>query len=166
MGYEPFAKDKFRKESVDGFYGTSYSKSALWFVTPDTIELWSCEDQSADAVSVEISDGNDKKSGNSYFFREQLENDDKYPVYLDGNHSFVRIKNKDAKGGKLLIIKDSYAHCLAPFLSLNYSEIIMVDLRYYKKEVSALAESENADAILVLYSLQNLSEDTNLSYLF
>ena len=63
MGYEPFAKDKFRKESVNGFYGTSYSKSALWFVTPDTIELWSCEDQSADAVSVEISDGNDKKSG-------------------------------------------------------------------------------------------------------
>ena len=42
----------------------------------------------------------------------------------------------------------------------------MVDLRYYKKEVSALAESENADAVLVLYSLSNLSEDTNLSYLF
>ena len=166
MGYEPVEKEKFNKESVKGFYGTSYSKSAFWFVTPDNIELWSCTDQSPDAVSVEIADGDDKKTGSSYFFREQLENDDKYPVYLDGNHSFVRIKNKDAKGGKLLIIKDSYAHCLAPFLSLNYSEIIMVDLRYYKKEVSALAESENADAILVLYSLQNLSEDTNLSYLF
>ena len=166
MGYEPVEKDRFKKESISGFYGTSYSKSALWFVTPDSVELWSCTDQSEDAVSVDISDGNDKKTGSSYFFREQLENDDKYPVYLDGNHSLVRIKNKDAKGGKLVVIKDSYAHCLVPFLSLNYSEIIMVDLRYYKKEVSALAESENADAVLVLYSLQNLSEDTNLSYLF
>ena len=166
MGYAPVAEDRFNKETIDGFYGTSYSKSALWFVPPDNIELWECIDQSSDAVSVEIADGDDKKSGKSYFFREQLENDDKYPVFLDGNHSLVRIKNKDAKGGKIVVIKDSYAHTLVPFLSLNYSEIIMVDLRYYKKEVSALAESENADAVLVLYSLSNLSEDTNLSYLF
>ena len=34
------------------------------------------------------------------------------------------------------LIKTFYAHAAVPFLSQNYSEIIMVDLRYYKKDVS------------------------------
>lgn len=166
MGYEPVAEDKFDKETVEGFYGTSYAKSALWWVSPDSMELWKNKDQSSSSVTVEISDGEESKTGDSYFFREQLKNDDKYPVYLDGNHSLVRVKNKDAKGGKLVIVKDSYAHSIVPFLSQNYSEIIMADLRYYKKDISVLAEDEGADAILILYSLDNLANDTNLAYLY
>ena len=117
-------------------------------------------------MKVTIKDGADSKSNNSYFFREQLENDDKYPVFLDGNHSLVRITNGDVPTGTLIVIKDSYAHTIVPFLSQHYRDIIMVDLRYYKKEVSALAAQEKADAILLLYSLDNLAADTNLSYLF
>lgn len=166
MGYDPVAEEDFDKETVSGFYGTSYAKSALWWVAPDSMELWKNRNQPADSVTVEISDGDDSKTGDSYFFRKQLENDDKYPVYLDGNHSLVRVKNKAAKGGKLVVVKDSYAHTIVPFLSQNYSEIIMADLRYYKKDISLLAEQEGADAVLILYSLDNLANDTNLAYLF
>lgn len=166
MGYIPLAESDFSKESIDGFYGTSYSKSALWNIAPDAIELWSNKNQPAASVTVEISDGNDTKTSYSYFFREQLKNDDKYPVFLDGNHSLVKIKNKSSNGGKLIVVKDSYAHAIAPFLSQNYSEIIMADLRYYKKDISVLAEEENADAILILYSLDNLATDKNLAYLY
>ena len=112
------------------------------------------------------SSGGEAISSDSYFFREQLKNDDKYPVFLDGNHSLVRIKNSNAKGGRLIVVKDSYAHAAVPFLSQNYSEIIMVDLRYYKKDVSALVEDEKADAILLLYSIDNLATDKNLAYLY
>lgn len=166
MGYTPVSEENFEKETVDGFYGTSYSKAALWGISPDKLELWKNKNQSEKSVSVTISDGDETKDNKSYFFREYFNIDDKYPVFLDGNHSFVRIRNSDADGGKLIIIKDSYAHTIAPFLSQNYSEIIMIDLRYYKKEISELAESENADAILILYSLDNLAVDDNLSYLF
>ena len=168
MGYEPVPQENFSKEAADGFYGTSYSKSALWMISPDTIELWSNKSQPTNSVSVEISDGKEQKTGNSYFFRDQLKNDDKYPVFLDGNHSIVHVTNKNISGSgkKLIVIKDSYAHTIVPFLSQNYSEIIMVDMRYYKKDISALAEKEKADAILILYSLDNISSDNNLAYLF
>ena len=167
MGYTPVSEYCFSKESIEGFYGTSYSKSCLWFVQPDNIELWSNKSQAEGSVTVEIKDGSDAKSNDSYFFREQLQNDDKYPVYLDGNHSFVRIKNISASSDKkLIVVKDSYAHSIVPFLSQNYSEIIMVDLRYYKKDISLLAEEEKADAILILYSLYNLSQDKSISFLF
>lgn len=166
MGYTPVEQGDFDKETVEGFYGTSYAKSALWWVKPDTIELWKNRSQSGDAVTVTITDGEDEKTNNSYYFRDQLSADDKYPVYLDGNHSLTRITNKDAKGGTLIVVKDSYANSIIPFLSQNYSEIIMADLRYYKKDISVLAEKENADAILILYSLDNLSADDNISFLF
>lgn len=166
MGYEPVDESEFSVETIDNFYGTSYSKSALWTLSPDTLELWSRKNQPIDSVSVEISDGEELISSDSYFFRDQLKNDDKYPVFLDGNHSLVKIKNSNAKGGTLVVVKDSYAHTLVPFLSQNYSEIIMVDLRYYKKDVSALAENENADAVLLLYSIDNLATDKNLAYLY
>lgn len=166
MGFEPVPENGFSKETEEGFYGTSYSKSALWMLSPDNIELWSAKTQPKDSVSVEISDGSDKKTGKSYFFREHLSEDDKYPVFLDGNHSLVRITNKAVDSGTLIVLKDSYAHSIVPFLSQNYHEIIMADMRYYKKEISALAAKEDADGILILYSLDNLSNDNNLAYLF
>ncbi len=166
LGYKPVAEENFEKETVDGFYGTSYSKAALWWITPDKLELWKNKNQSEKSVSVTISDSDVTKENDSYFFREYFNIDDKYPVFLDGNHSLVRIRNTDAKGGKLIIVKDSYAHAIAPFLSQNYSEIIMADLRYYKKDISELAEQENADSILILYSLDNLAADDNISFLF
>ena len=143
MGYTPLAERDFDKEKVKGFYGTSYAKAALWFLPPDTVELWSNHQQPDDAVTVAIHDGQDNKTGSSYFFREQLKNDDKYPVFLDGNHSLVRITNTAAEGGTLIVIKDSYAHTLVPFLSQHYRNIVMVDLRYYKKEVSALVDRKS-----------------------
>ncbi len=166
LGKTPLKREDFSVETVDGFYGTSYSKSALWLTPPDSVELWSDKAQSPQAVQVEIIDGEDRKTGNSYFFREQLANDDKYPVFLDGNHSLVRITNQDAPDGCLVVVKDSYAHALVPFLSRHYRTIVMADLRYYKKDISALAEQEGADGVLFLYSLTNLSEDNNLSFLF
>lgn len=166
MGFEPLERDSFDVEVIDGFYGTSYAKSALWWVKPDTIELWKNRSQTDDSVTVTITDGEDEKTLNSYYFREHLSADDKYPVYLDGNHSLTRITNKNAKGGTLIVVKDSYANSIIPFLSQNYSEIIMADLRYYKKDISALAEQEKADAILLLYSLDNMSADDNISFLF
>ena len=166
MGFEPVPESEFSVETVTGFYGTSYSKSALWFVSPDKIELWHNTRQSKDAVTVEIKDGSDIKTNNGYFFRERLEEDDKYPVFVDGNHSLVRITNTDVEDGTLVVVKDSYAHTIVPFLSQNYRNIIMADLRYYKKDISDIVRSENADGVLLLYSLDNLSNDPYLSNLF
>jgi len=166
LGYTPLEESRFSKETVTGFYGTSYAKAALWSVSPDEMELWQNKEQPSGSVHITIKDGQDTKTGDSYFFREQLSNDDKYPVYLDGNHSLVTVTNDAAEDRTLVVVKDSYAHTLVPFLSQHYRHIIMADLRYYKKDISALAKENNAEAVLLLYSLENLSEDTNISYLF
>ena len=64
------------------------------------------------------------------------------------------------------MVKDSYAHTIVPFLSRHYKKIIMADLRYYKNDISAITEKENAEGVLILYSLDNMSTDNNLANLF
>lgn len=154
----------FSKTMVSGFYGTTYSTSAMWNTPPDNIEFW--ENRSnIGAVSVKITEGEKTKENDSYFFLSHLEEEDKYPTFLDGNHALVEIKNKNAEGGKLLVIKDSFAHAMVPFLSEHYSEIIMVDLRYYKMPISELVQQYEIKDCLVLYSLDNFATDADVAFL-
>lgn len=163
-GLAQTAENAFVKTETGGFYGTTYSTSGLWNTPADSIEFW--ENRSnLDAVSVTITEGDKVTENNSYFFMSHLEEKDKYPTFLDGNHAFVEIKNKNAKGGKLLLIKDSFAHAMAPFLSENYSDIIMIDLRYYKKPVSDIVKQHEIKDCLVLYSIDNFATDTDVAFL-
>ena len=117
-------------------------------------------------VSVEITEDTSTTKSSSMFYKKHLTEDDKYPVFLDGNHALTRIKNSNApQDKKLLVIKDSYAHCMVPFLTDNYGEILMVDLRYYKDKVSDFIKNEGFNEALILYGLDNLAADTNVAFL-
>lgn len=155
---KPVLMDRFNIQEEGGFYGTTYSRSALWLSSPDTIELY--WDKADSHYEVEIPEA--KKKSDSLFFLSHLDAPDKYPVYLDGNHGFVKIANKNVKDGKLLLIKDSYAHVFVPFLAQNYSEIYMVDPRYYKQSLIELVEENGIDSILFLYGVNNFVNDTSL----
>jgi len=100
------------------------------------------------------------------FFPDHLKEDDKYPVFIDGNHALTEITNTNAERGTLVVIKDSFSHCMAPFLAENYKKVVLLDLRYYKMEnVSALVQREKPEQLLVLYGIDNLATDTDLVWL-
>lgn len=160
-GMKPVPLDRFNAESAGGFYGTTYSRSALWLTGPDTIEMF--RDKTDPPFKVEIPEK--KLTTDSIFFKSHLSEPDKYPVFLDGNHGFVKITNPEAKGGKLLVVKDSYAHSIAQFLIENYKEVYYVDLRYYKQSVSELVKKNGIDNILILYGVSNFVSDTNVVWL-
>lgn len=163
-GLEPTGEREFTKTAYPNFYGTTYSKSALWLKNSDEIELW--QSGREQKITVEIQDSeNEIKKSDSLFFPSHFDEPDKYLVFLDGNHSLVRVTNKAVEGKKLLLIKDSFAHCMAPFLADQYSEIIMVDLRYYKQPLSSLAKAEGIDEVFVVYGLDTFVTDDNIIWL-
>lgn len=151
-------EEDFRVETVADFYGSTYSRSALWNIPGETLELW----HSPSELTAENGENPGAHAG--VFYRERLQEADKYTVFLDGNHSVVRIHNPGGQG-KLLVIRDSYANLLGTFLAESYETVILVDLRYYKNPVSQLAEEENVDEILVAYSLGNFMTDANIVWL-
>jgi hypothetical protein len=158
--WEP--EDHYTVTSYDGFYGTTWSGSGYWGVAPDQVETW---DSGID-VTVTLEDGGKEPvTADSLFFLDHLDDLDKYPIYLDGNHGFVTIQNPNAQGGTLLVVRDSYAHCLATFLAEEYQTIYLVDLRYYRNPLSDFVAEHPVDRVLYYYGLDSLVSDTNSAWL-
>ena len=152
--------DAYEVETISGFYGSTYSRSALWLMPGESLQLWHGGQQLA--VTHEELD----VPHNGIFFRDRLEEADKYTVYLDGNHPMVRIENPEAAGkGKLLVIRDSFSNCLGGFLAESYETVVLVDLRYYRQPVSELLAQEEFERVLVCYSIGNFLTDTNVVWL-
>ena len=146
-----------------GFYGTAYSKSGLWLTKPDTLEVFAQPDGD---YTVTITEGTSETTYDSLYFPSHLEDKDQYPVFLDGNHALVKIQNNRCRNGKrLLILKDSFAHCFATFLAAEYETIYMVDLRYHRASVSDLIQQEGISELLVLYGAENLATSTDIAWL-
>ncbi|EOU2116686.1 hypothetical protein C0L78_09715, partial [Clostridium perfringens] len=66
-------------------------------------------------------------------------------------------------GKKLLIFKDSFANSMIPFLSQNFQEIHVVDLRSFSWKVSEYMKNTNFNEILILYNVENFLRDINIS---
>ena len=159
-GREYRAREDFTVQTEEGFYGTTYSRSALWMTPTEPLEMWHGSE------NLTVTNGEAEGVHAGVFYEERLNEADKYTVYLDGNHSVVRIENPDNAGkGKLLVIRDSYANCLGCFLAESYETVVLVDLRYYKNPISELYAQEGFDDVLVCYSLSNFMTDTNLVWL-
>lgn len=162
FGFDPCPESSFRKESVHYFYGTSYAKAGLWEITGDDLELW----HSTTDISVEIQDdAGDPVYADDVFFRDALDTMDKYNVYLDGNHGRVRLTNPRGQG-KLLVIKDSFAQTLVPFLAENYAQIDMIDLRHFRRTaVSDFAAQEGYTDVLFVYGIDSLAASQDILWL-
>jgi hypothetical protein len=158
LGREYRSWEDFIIEVQEGFQGSTYSRSALWLMEGEPLELWHGSEE------LTVTNGESETAHSGVFYRERLEEADKYTVFLDGNHSIVRIQNPE-KQGKLLVIRDSFSNALGCFLAESYGEVVLVDLRYYKQPVSQLAAEEGFDNVLICYSIGNFMTDVNFSWL-
>lgn len=160
MGMEGVSVEMWEKQTVSGeFYGTLWSKSGARYISPDTIEIYVPGD-GIDVLSFENGVWTEKP----LYDMEKLNTKDQYSMFLGGNQPLAVIKT-GRPGGKVLLLRDSYADCMVPFLMERFSEIHLIDLRYYRMNIAAYARENGMDAAVILYSLNNFSVDKNVSFL-
>ena len=160
LGKETLKESDFTPESAsDTFNGTLYSQSGIHWLESDSIEFW-VEEEGLTVLSWLTG----KEEQVPLYDRTYLEVKDKYSAFLGGNQPLCIIKNEalSEEAGKILLIRDSYSDALAPFLAQRYAEVHLVDLRYNRMPMSAYAQSNDIDDVVVLYSIQNFISDTNL----
>ncbi|MCI9415107.1 MAG: hypothetical protein HFJ79_08050 [Clostridiales bacterium] len=164
MGFAPAPKESFQIQTVtDQFYGTLYSKANLHTIPPDRIETYTPTPAVSSAVSWQETTGQGTASAlDSLYDASYLEQKDKYAYFLGGNHPLTRI-NTDTKNGRtLLLLKDSYANALVPFLTAHYEHLVLVDLRYYKQSIAPLFD-EGIDDLLILYNVSGFAEEKTVA---
>lgn len=143
------------KVASKDFLGTMYSKVLTFAPKKDTIRL---VEKLAKSVKVTC----DGKTW-SLYDRDKLKVKDKYAVYFGGNFGCVEIENPEAASEEtLVVIKDSFANSMVPFLIGHYKKIVMIDLRYYNQSLGAFVEKEKKCSVLVLYEMSNFAKDDNL----
>lgn len=170
----------------DDFYGTIYSKVAgLYGVRADELRLPTELPKQltvqtrgrADSVSLPTDSDTDKviwsdrlqeleKAG--VYDLSKLTGKDQYAVYFGGNYGWLEITNPDteAVGKHLLILKDSFANSMVPYLLPYYETITMVDLRYFNDSFAQVMEECDPTELLVLYELTNFAGEKNLYKIF
>ncbi len=75
-----------------------------------------------------------------------------YGAYAHGDHALIQYENLDnnAEDKKLLIIHDSFANSVLPFLATTVSEIDSIDLRYFNGSLQTYIKETTPDMVLIL----------------
>lgn len=154
LGKTPQDKALFTVEEVtEEFFGTTWSTAGAKWILPDTMEYFRYEGDME--YTLEIVDTGEKITG--FYNRDFLDAKDKYSSFISGNNAHVRItKNTDTPRETLLIIKDSYAHSVIPFLAYHY-DLEIIDLRYYKQPPINFIINNTVTHVLFLFNMENIT---------
>ena len=144
-------KKKFRCISKD-FYGTTYAK-INYARHADKIEIY----EPADKLRVVYNMG-EKKTKTLYDF-SFLKTADQYSVFTGGNQAVLEITGGIKNGKTLLLIKDSFANSILPFLAEDYEKLVVVDLRQLNVSGDRLLEMFSPTDILILYNSAQFAQD-------
>lgn len=156
---EPSIEEYEISTLTDDFKGTIESKVG-GEVKPDSIEAFEYKEGSSYQITMDENTVSDSLYDTSY-----LETKDKYSVFFGGNHPLVQVKVNNESERKILVIKDSYAHCFIPFLFRNFSQVDFIDLRYYNESLADYMSSGDYTDIMFLYNASGFAEDPNVAKL-
>ncbi|MDO5518095.1 MAG: DHHW family protein, partial [Clostridium sp.] len=143
----------YKEEYVPDFLGTYYSKAKPSRYKYDTIAYYDFGDLSME-INGETYDG--------IYDLSKADVSDKYALFIYGNNPLSIIENDKIDGHeKILVIKDSYANSFVPFLSQNFNEVHIMDLRSYHGKVSEYIKENQFDQVLILYNFTTFIRDSD-----
>lgn len=149
----PIEISTLNENKIENFYGTLYAKYKGLSIKPDVISYYDIPIKEAVFGDVKTDTLYDLSKADVF---------DKYGLFLYGNSGYSNIKTKCENGKSLIVFKDSYANSVIPFLTFDYSDITIIDLRYYGESVKELISEDNNSDILILYNFDFLNEDKHM----
>lgn len=162
--FQPIEKSQFKISVKSGnFKGTLYSKTLDNSVKADDIIKYTLK---SGEPKTQITDQDGNVINNSIYYPSRLNEKDKYSYYLGANKGVINVVNlTKTDGPSLLVIKDSYANSLIPFLSNHFSKVTVVDLRYADIESLQKIDTAEYQKNLILYNVIGFSNEKTLAKL-
>ena len=143
--------------------GSTGINSTDSFVDSEDFELFLPKEKAE--FSFEIPSKNIDLDGdfNVFFNYENLDRKEKWPFnayasYIYANSAYIKIENRSVDDNhKILIIKDSFANAIVPYLSQVVSRVDVVDVRkgqtdHFNSSLISLIDENNYDTVLFIYN--------------
>lgn len=154
LGYAPVERETFDVQTVsESFLGSA--DSAVGGIAPraDRVELFRYEGDEEFLVTEPTT--GERREG--FYDWTALERKDHYEIFLGGNFAHLRVEHESEERPRLLLIKDSFANAVVPFLARHF-DLEIIDLRYLSDEITV----ERCDRMLILQGIDTLATDRSL----
>lgn len=162
-GWKPLSQSEFKIETVShSFLGSYHTRSQFAGVSPDQMQAYIPRMP----VKTEMYIADTNQTFTTMYDKSFLTKKDQYSYFLGGVHALMKLTTKldqqQMDQQKLLIIKDSYAHNVIPFLTNHISEIHVIDLRYYNGNITQYMAENGIEDVLFLFNTTTFVEDTSI----
>ena len=150
----------------DWFLGSQGKRVGPLYAGVDDMEIWEPNFATDFTYSIPIYDTERTGSfSEALLFPERVEekdffNGNPYTLYAGGDYPMARIYNLLApERPRIMLLRDSYACVLTPFLALDCGELITVDLRYFHNDLLTYVDWLEPDLVIVMYTAGSVALD-------
>lgn len=165
MGFAPISFDQYVVTHTGTFRGSLYDACLYESITPDSIDRYICESGSTiTQMTAYLADGTTEER--TMYQEDDIFDTDPYTYYLGESCEKMVIQTDVDNQKKLLLLKDSYADCMVPFLLQHYSEICLIDVSCMEHSLEELADVSSYHQILVLCDADTYADKNSFSKLF
>ncbi|MGF9977428.1 DHHW family protein [Viridibacillus arvi] len=163
QGWHALQQKDFEITTVsNSFLGSFHTKGQFSGVAPDTIQAYTPCKPSPTEMYISDTD----KTVTSMYDTSFLDKKDQYSYFLGGVHALIKLSTRlelsKVEQEKLLVIKDSYAHSVIPFLTSHVPEIYVIDIRYYNGNISEYMSKNEIEDVLFLFNTTTFIENNGL----
>ena len=167
--YEEFAKvkevkaislDRFEKKSFGEFLGSFYTNTNSSAMKKNPDELIAYMPPYKTKLQFTQTDGQ--------VIDWYLVNDvssypvsQKYSAFTAADNPYTVIENQSREKGKTCVmIKESFANAVIPYMVYNYKKVYVVDYRYYQQGFIQLAQEVGADDVIFINNMSAVRSDS------
>ncbi|MCD7919548.1 MAG: hypothetical protein LUG45_05645 [Clostridiales bacterium] len=163
-------EDDFEEHVFDGYLGSFYreTNSSAMKANPDTVYAYEPVDTNAITIHWQDSTVSDYSIITDVSDWAAIS---KYAsAFIGGDNPYSVIENPNiTDGSSILLVKESYGNCFAPFLVESYQYVYVVDFRYYSDTESGtlldLVEEQEIQDVLFLNTISTTRADNLIQLL-
>ncbi len=160
-GITPHALEEYKPREFPGFLGSFYKDcdhAPELGDTPDTVEAFYPVGEN---IKLNFTD----TKGQSYDWPiiSNVENSPaslKYSTFAAADNPYTLITNADiTDGSSLVVVKESYANALIPFLADHYQTIHVIDYRYWKGSLNTFVSKNGVTDVMFMNNISMTRSD-------
>lgn len=135
QGMEALSLDSCTEMQIDGFTGSLSQMTGG--IKEDSVHYW----QFPYTVTMDITDASGSVTGyDDPYFDEEASGTLTYGTFIYGDNPLTVLRSSSEhaeQGKKIAVVKESYGNAFVPYLSYNYEEVHVLDMRTFRDISSA-----------------------------
>ena len=148
-GFTPTELSAHKTGKLEGFVGSMYTYTSAEILqqNPDYVEYFYPVSSASGQIFQDASMSNGRPLK---IITENIPGKNKYLVFLSGDNPVEKIVSDNKNGRKIVVIKESYGNCFAPFLVDNFEEVYVLDPRKGDVNLTSFVKANGITDVLFI----------------